>query len=464
MLKDTISVAGVVETNRFMKYIKKLYPNETPDNYEQEFETAVVFPYCLTPMHFFAYLNHTSYLKKSLGAGSTLSNSSFNENPLSLAARQNFKDSVSIIIKHIAKNYDLEKNPYLLRVINNNSIINLNSIEIPNLTKLYDLFVRQSTSAKLPKIISSSHNLPIYISSDEVTPIAKEFSIGNIDDNRGKEVTFYETLVKLNLTIGCTDSNDFLQSLMSTPNKEILTSKYVQIILEYKWKTLKKYMLTQGLLYVIYLTLLLCHLVWFIDGTGFLSSEAFLIFPFVVNILLLSVEIFQVYADFKAYFTDGRNMIDILRSGLFITYTICLWIGVSFGHEYLMVLAVLFISLARGIAYFRAFKQTRYLINLISEVLLDCIPFLVLFIYTTISSGFLLYALTLDKEGESHLLESMGSSYVLNLGDFSVDNYGALEWGVFLLATFINPILMLNLLISIMGDTCLLYTSDAADE
>lgn len=44
-------------------------------------------------------------------------------------------------------------------------------------------------------------------------------------------------------------------------------------------------------------------------------------------------------------------------------------------------------------------------------------------------------------------------SYRINLGDFDTDDYNFIDWLVFILATLINPIIMLNLLIALMSDT-----------
>ena len=44
-------------------------------------------------------------------------------------------------------------------------------------------------------------------------------------------------------------------------------------------------------------------------------------------------------------------------------------------------------------------------------------------------------------------------SYRVNLGDFDLDGYDWVSWVFFILATLVNQVIMLNLLISIMGDT-----------
>ena len=49
--------------------------------------------------------------------------------------------------------------------------------------------------------------------------------------------------------------------------------------------------------------------------------------------------------------------------------------------------------------------------------------------------------------------DQLESVFLLQLGDFSVENFNLMQLFVFGAASIINLILMLNLLISIMGDT-----------
>ncbi|OMJ69657.1 hypothetical protein SteCoe_32550 [Stentor coeruleus] len=48
---------------------------------------------------------------------------------------------------------------------------------------------------------------------------------------------------------------------------------------------------------------------------------------------------------------------------------------------------------------------------------------------------------------------SLADAYCLNFGGFNTDNYGVFQLIMFHLATLINPLLMLNLLVSIMNET-----------
>ena len=66
----------------------------------------------------------------------------------------------------------------------------------------------------------------------------------------------------------------------------------------------------------------------------------------------------------------------------------------------------------------------------------------------------------IDQAVNNRVFDSILNQYLLSLGEFGTDNYGAGEkgedwvlWIFFILSTFITSITILNMLIAIMGDT-----------
>ncbi|CAG9323437.1 unnamed protein product [Blepharisma stoltei] len=104
----------------------------------------------------------------------------------------------------------------------------------------------------------------------------------------------------------------------------------------------------------------------------------------------------------------------------------------------------------RGITYFRIFKNTRYMVNLITQVIKDITSFFILLFYSTLAFAFIF--LVMDKE-DPKLIDYIKISYRLDLGDFDPTGFTSMQWVCLFLATMTNMIIMLNLLISIMGDT-----------
>ena len=95
------------------------------------------------------------------------------------------------------------------------------------------------------------------------------------------------------------------------------------------------------------------------------------------------------------------------------------------------------------------FDGTRYMVRLLAEVIKDMREFFVILLYSTLSFTFIF----LLRNPGSGFVDNLTKSYRLDLGDFDADFTSVFDWFIFFLVTMINPIIMLNLLISIMGDT-----------
>lgn len=109
------------------------------------------------------------------------------------------------------------------------------------------------------------------------------------------------------------------------------------------------------------------------------------------------------------------------------------------------------LSWIRGLTYFRLFESTRYLVNLLFEVAKDVSGFLILLSYSTLAFCFIF--IVLSKGDNINMMEFIISSYGLALGNYPDEQYNFIEFFVVTCALIINPIIMLNLLISIISDT-----------
>ena len=89
------------------------------------------------------------------------------------------------------------------------------------------------------------------------------------------------------------------------------------------------------------------------------------------------------------------------------------------------------------------------MVRLLSEVIKDMREFFVVLFYSTLAFSFILYLRNPSLTFSQYLI----ISYKLDLGYFNTDYTALFDWVIFFVATMINPIVMLNLLISIMGDT-----------
>lgn len=98
------------------------------------------------------------------------------------------------------------------------------------------------------------------------------------------------------------------------------------------------------------------------------------------------------------YWKCWTNYLDVSRLTLFLLYCFFIWFN-DFDHMNSMEAVVIALSWLRGITYFRIFEPTRYLINLLYEVIFDVIPFMMTLTFSTTAFSVIL-AIMEGKNGD----------------------------------------------------------------
>ena len=103
---------------------------------------------------------------------------------------------------------------------------------------------------------------------------------------------------------------------------------------------------------------------------------------------------------------------------------------------------------------FSLFKSTRVLLRIVIEIVRDMIPFMLFVLVTTVTVSLLFTSATPDGAlAGATYPDFLLHVYLLDFGDFSLDDYSALDLAIFILAVLVVPLVLLNMLIAIMGDT-----------
>mmetsp|Transcript_27211 Transcript_27211/g.5021 ORF Transcript_27211/g.5021 Transcript_27211/m.5021 type:complete len:92 (-) Transcript_27211:1100-1375(-) len=87
---------------------------------------------------------------------------------------------------------------------------------------------------------------------------------------------------------------------------------------------------------------------------------------------------------------------------------------------------------------------------MINEIIIDMFSFMLILTMITFSLGLVFF---IAFKGQKSFFESLTHTYRLDYGDFDPDYSTPLQWFIFLLGTITGPLVLLNLLIAIMGDT-----------
>ena len=433
LLSQEITVIGANKSeSETMEYILSLNFNF---KYDSNMNTCLIMPYKLNILHFYAYFNNPDCLFKAISTNGAFIVSTNSYSVLSISLQRNFEQCIRSIYRGLVEK--LKSNPYVLTGIED-CLIDLNNSGFKNAYKFYNLFL-QSVNYNLPKFCSSAIKLPIIRKYSEITS-EFEWSTGLENENL-QAIKYSQSFVGLYVEVGSSSSIMFLQSLINCCNSEIFNTNIIQVVLSDKWDQLKVYLYLETGIHICYLTLISVYSSY--DKPGILASA------FVMNVLLLIYEIWQMLASSKMYIKSIKNWLELTNFILILIFCILTWSQISIPELFSVLM---FTSWLRGVTIFRLFSSTRYYINLLINVLIDIYPFFLIFAYSTVGFGLVFQAL--DNTSTVYF-NYLTSAYLTDLGNADSSGYTKLHWLFFLLITVLNQIVMLNLIVSIMSDTYL---------
>jgi WD40 repeat protein len=436
------------EVPEFVKTVNDLFKLKKIDH-KPEYTNWLIMPYKVNLGHIYTTLSLEENLRAFLESGGAVCNNSLGQNILSYSIDKNLDSCTFIIISELKKR--LITNPFAFSFLNHELLVSLNTIGSELLYKLYDQIYLTSTQTGIIKFGPDDSRFPIYYHSDEFEITQNNFFNMVDEENVGEgiPVEFKQSLVKLNLEIGSNKSREFIGSLINCPYQDIFNSSLIQDLLNEKWLKLRWVHFIQGLIY--FLQIVVFGILLFESG----YRSYWFILLFVLNLLLTLYEVFQIYIVLLDYFNDIWNWIDLMRLSSMNFFIFLYWIdgtpneneSLYFYVNSLVTVLVFF----RGISYFRLFESTRYMIDLIHQSIKDMIGFVTVLAFSVFSFAFIFYSLE-NPDSKSTFMSNLINSYSINLGGGEIRG-GSIYALLFYLATVINPIILLNLLISILGNS-----------
>lgn len=247
---------------------------------------------------------------------------------------------------------------------------------------------------------------------------------------------------KIPSAIGSKSSLGFIKALNKCKNDEIFRTDFIKYFALTRWKSL-------ALLIYFNASMLWLNLVLIAIIINNFSLQ-FAIFLWLINAILILWEVIQISEIRYAYFMELWNIIDILRGLLTMLMPIHIYYRINL--QYFVWVTVL-LNILRGVTGFRAANNTRYYVKLIFESLKSISSFLLIFIYSTLSFGLLRvsllgqFSVTFENLWAVSFNLAVGEPDSMNLKDFDMLYF------TFFFAIIFNLILMLNMIISLLGDT-----------
>ena len=270
------------------------------------------------------------------------------------------------------------------------------------------------------------------------------------------------------------ESLDFWENLLKIdPENTIFDNKNLNILVNYKWDSfIRSYYLKDMVGYLIFFVIYLINFIYLspnrVSGDYLTNAE-------VVSIILNAADIFYfliyTYEEMLQgrklgiirYFSSFWNLVDVLvflgvLSTTILDILYIFWEESSpYSIKIIISMTLLFLW-ARLLSYAKGFEGTGFLIRLVEQVIGDMKFFLIfifLIMFAFASAGFVLQ--TSSTESQFSVFNLI---YRLMLGDFTnfdeyiqyQESYIPLWIGMILFTIFLS-IIMLNLLISIIGET-----------
>ena len=409
---------------------------------------TLLSPYNVNSLHISAYYNYSERCKEYLDMGVPFLKGDFGS-PLTVSLDRRTIQCTDVFLKYLtnlAENVRGDSEwPVFVCIIDD--IPALLGSGSTLLQSFFSILMQSPSSPPLPQFITPTSPLPIVNFSDSRLINIPDFDTSQKGELGSDLVKFNISLIRKNVAPGSTESLELMDALLDCEDKTVLNTEYVSLLIEQKWDYFYTVTLGLTLIYALMLTSLVM-IIFDIWETKPLCC-AFL----AINLFLMSYEMAQMLASSCSYWFDPWNYVDICRGSL------CLFWGVLVLRDLETTLfetdmqknirtLIALLCFLRGFTYFRSFRMTRLFVYMTIAVVKEMYSFLVIMAYSVFSFG----VCTSILLKEDSLGSSWTSAFSLILGDFDSSSFGFLEWFIFMCAALINVIIMLNLLVSILGD------------
>ncbi|CAG9334152.1 unnamed protein product [Blepharisma stoltei] len=417
--------------------IKKVIRAEDDESIKR-FSDITIYPLRINCLHYYCYFDNISCLSKVLNYEPPIIRDLNGSSPLTYAITKKSRRCIDEILLYLSKIKD-EKSLLISVHAIRDDIPHLFEIKLKNLVLLLACIFK-SEKDELVGFAVPKKDLPNTIFSPTVILRRNEF-VYESDSIINKEETlvqFWASYFGWNFSMGSSESLNMLKAINNRKEFEIYRTDFIRTLIKLKWDSLKCIILAQSLVFWANIALMI-FAVFTQDSSIFC---AFIL----VNIFLGLYEVVQIYADFWGCISDPWFYIDTTRLAMCLIWSI---LTINDDCPYPLTYFTAAINFARGSSYFRAFDMTRFYVRLILHAVYDAISFLVILLYSILSFS-VIYAST---DQSMDIISVWKNTYELEIGQFDNDGFSILQYLYFTVASLINVIVLLNLLVSVLGDS-----------
>jgi WD40 repeat protein len=408
--------------------------------------------------HIFAYNSHNELLRIALENGANIRIDAHGNSPLHYAIERNTQNCIDTILVYLNEISTTNKELFWEYCWSIRSdfvkLLKNSSIHLPEF--LNKVFL--TSTQELPSFGVPLGALPYHIYTDDLIIDPKNFLHSEYSD-QSKEimVEFHLTPFKIDMISGSQGSLILLNNIHSCPNTQIYRSHIVQVLVESRWNKFWWFILVLTFLNWINIAVMMILLLDYINNDGALIGYG------IINCILLFYELLLAFSIGLINYWNFWNFIDFVRTLVCIAWIIT-DIYFDEGSFYGLTYAMVILNFTRGLSGFRAFDSTRYYSKLILIATYEAIPFIIIFFYATLAFGMLNWASDTQYRTDT-FVAIWKSPYEINMGfpGNSPSTSPDLNYLYFTLASIINNIIILNLLVSILGNSFDKFQSEAVE-
>jgi WD40 repeat protein len=439
LFSEQISVYPPKYSYFFKSYISKIKSKEFR-SYDPKWQDYLLFPHAINLAYVFIESNQDSLLKSGISSGLKFLKNRLGDSPLSWALRNKNFQCADVLVKKLSK-MPLKNERVIVEMIEQQ----MNPLFSSNLSCLPFLF--DTLFETLKENVEAAGRLKkkapmINASASKV--LDQEYFIDTHSLSKKKEfIEFRMSLCRFHVRIGTAESLKLLNSITDCYNSELFKSQMLKALLLYKWRQTFKLLIVETFIYSVSMALLVYYILSKPRNEHYFS----LLFLILISTFNLLQNLTKGYESFTKFFKSPWNVLDLGRILLTYYYSIKQLGYKDPGFDGLELLTLLYC--VKAIGYFRIFNKYRYLLRVILEIIKDMIPFFLILFTSTIAFAILLRVSQKDLSFFSAFVEL----YMLDQTNFVIALDSFENIFVFFMASLLNPIIMLNLLIAIMGDT-----------
>lgn len=427
-------------------YLRKIFSAESLPTKWVKF---LVGPLKINASLMYSFTGQDFCLKQVLENGGEICQDMLGKSCLYYCMKKNMQNCVDVILRYlieISENDLLKFENYCFVIRNDLSELMQNNS--PCIEEFLQAIFAKKIKKESIKIGVPRADLPILVHSDDNVIDFSKFLAEVSQNNTEKEImlVFRSCTIALPTELGSLKSIELLSGIKNYSNKQVLSNFLIRTLIRSKWNAFRPFIIFQTA--ILWISLLAVGLV--ITES---EKSVFAITLFVtVNFLLLMYEIIEIAAGGIKEYLEFWNLIDFSKN--LVSF---IWLFLSYQAPSrlfdIVTWVMVLLSFLRGLTGFRAFDETRNYLRLIFKSTKESLSFLLIFFYSTLAFGFLNYSSIIDPSEAGAFQIVWLSPFELSMGSGNLENDSAIYYLYFMLASTLNVIIMLNLLISILGDS-----------